>query len=54
MRQSRYLGLAKSHLQNIFIAAALNLCRLDAWLKDIPLASTRSSRFTTLKKRRGS
>ncbi len=54
LRQSRYLGLAKTHLQNIFIAAALNLCRLDAWLKDIPLASTRSSRFTTLKKRRGS
>ena len=27
VRQSRYIGLAKTHLQHILIAAALNLCR---------------------------
>lgn len=30
LRKSRYIGLAKTHLQHIFIAVALNLCRLDA------------------------
>ena len=49
LRQSRYIGLAKTHLQHIFMAAALNLCRLDAWLNDIPLAATRYSRFYALK-----
>jgi IS5 family transposase len=49
LRQSRYIGLAKTHLQHIFMAAALNLCRLDAWLNDIPFAATRYSRFCTLK-----
>jgi transposase len=48
-RQSRYIGLAKTHLQHILMAAGLNLCRLDAWLNDIPLAATRYSRFLTLK-----
>ena len=48
-RQSRYIGLAKTHLQHIFMAAGLNLCRLDAWLNDVPLAVTRYSRFMTLK-----
>jgi transposase len=52
LRKSRYVGLAKTHLQHIFIAAALNLCRLDAWLNDIPLASTRSSRFYSLKRKK--
>ncbi len=40
---------AKTHLQHIFMAAALNLCRLDAWLNDVPFAATRYSRFCTLK-----
>ena len=49
LRQSRYVGLAKTHLQHILTAAALNLCRLDNWLNDIPLASTRYSPFLALK-----
>lgn len=49
LRQSRYIGLAKTHLQHIFMAAGLNLCRLDAWLNGVPLATTRYSRFMTLK-----
>ncbi len=49
LRQSRYVGLAKTHLQHILTAAALNLYRLDNWLNDIPLAPTRYSRFMSLK-----
>ena len=51
LRQSRYIGLAKTHLQHIFMAAGLNLCRLDAWLNGVPLAPSRYSRFMTLKPR---
>ena len=49
LRQSRYVGLAKTHLQHVFMAAGLNLCRLDAWLNNVPLAATRYSRFYALK-----
>ena len=49
LRQSRYIGLAKTHLQHILMAVGLNLYRLDAWLNGIPLAPTRYSRFSTLK-----
>ena len=49
LRQSRYIGLAKTHLQHIFMAAGLNLCRLDNWLNSVPLATTRYSGFMTLK-----
>ena len=49
LRQSRYVGLAKTHLQHIFTAVAINLSRLDNWLNEIPLASTRYSRFCSLK-----
>lgn len=45
LRQSRYIGLAKSHLQNVFCAIALNFVRLDAWLNDAPIAKTRVSLF---------
>jgi hypothetical protein len=48
LRQARYRGLAKMHLQNVATAAALNLDRLAAWLDGRPLAPTRKSRFATL------
>jgi transposase len=48
LRRSRYIGLAKTHLQHILIATALNLVRLDAWLNDVPIAKTRISRFKKL------
>ena len=48
LRQSRYIGLQKTHMMQVFIACALNLVRLDAWLAGIPLAQTRSSRFKQL------
>ncbi len=48
LRQSRYIGLEKTHFQNIACAAALNLARVVAWLTEVPLAPTRKSRFAAL------
>lgn len=48
LRRSRYIGLAKTHLQHILIAAALNLVRLDAWLNELPIGKTRISSFKKL------
>jgi len=48
LRHSRYLGLARTHLQQIIIAVALNLLRTLAWLHDVPRAPTRISRFAAL------
>ena len=48
LRRSRYVGLAKTHFQNIAIAAAINITRLADWLNEVPTAKTRQSRFATL------
>lgn len=48
LRRSRYLGLAKTHLQNVLIAIAINLTRLAAWLDDQPRTKTRISHFAAL------
>lgn len=48
LRRSRYIGLAKTHLQHVLTAAAMNLIRLGAWLASTPLARTRQSAFTRL------
>jgi hypothetical protein len=48
LRRSRYIGLAKSHLQHVLTAAAMNLIRLGAWFAGTPLARTRQSAFTKL------
>jgi transposase len=48
MRRSRYTGLTKTHLQNIFIATAINLYRLVDWLNEVPLAKTRQAAFVRL------
>ena len=49
LRQSRYLGLIKTHLQQILTAVALNLLRIAEWLAEVPLAKTRISAFAALK-----
>ena len=49
LRQSRYMGLAKTHLQHIATVAALNLVRIGEWLAGIPQAKTRHSPFARLK-----
>lgn len=48
VRQARYRGLAKTHMQQIASAAAMNLNRLAAWLHDVPQAKTRTSAFSKL------
>jgi transposase len=45
LRQARYIGLAKTQLQHLLIATAMNLARVAAWLMEIPRASTRLSAF---------
>lgn len=49
LRRSRYSGLRKTHLQEIAGAAAMNLCRLNAWFNKVPLAKTRESSFYQLR-----
>jgi len=48
LRQARYRGLAKTHLQHLLSAAAINLLRASAWLAEIPRALTRQSAFALL------
>ncbi|EDX82373.1 hypothetical protein S7335_819 [Synechococcus sp. PCC 7335] len=48
MRRSRYIGLAKTHLQHLLIAAAMNVVRLSDWLDGMPHSKTRTSRFAAL------
>lgn len=48
LRRARYHGLAKTGLQGVATAAAINLDRLAAWLAGRPLAPTRTSRFAGL------
>ena len=49
LRQSRYIGLAKTHLQHLATAAALNVVRIGEWLAGTPHAPTRCSPFAHLK-----
>ena len=48
LRQCRYIGLAKSHLQHILTAAAINITRVDAWFTGRRRAKTRVSHFKAL------
>jgi transposase len=43
--------MAKTHLQQLATAAAMNLVRLDAWFEGIPHARTRISQFAALRLR---
>jgi transposase len=48
LRQTRYRGLEKTHLQHMATAAAINVDRIVAWLEERPRATTRISRFAAL------
>jgi transposase len=48
IRRARYRGLAKTHLDHVFSAVALNLIRLDAWWNGHPLDRTRTSHLARL------
>ena len=50
LRRSRYIGLRKTHLAHIAIAAAMNILRLTNWLRgDVP-EQTRTSPFKRVMK----
>jgi transposase len=49
LRRCRYIGLAKTHLQHVITAAAVNLIRIADWHSGVPTAKTRLSRFAALK-----
>jgi transposase len=48
LRRSRYIGQAKTHLQHVLVATAINLVRVANWLADVPLAKTRRTMFQRL------
>jgi transposase len=48
LRRSRYRGLAKTQLQQVLTAAALNVRRLAAWWEAHPTATTRRAPFVRL------
>lgn len=48
LRRSRYIGLAKTHLQHVLIAVAINLNRVADWLAETPRSQTRRSRFAAI------
>jgi len=48
LRRAKYIGAAKTHLQHVLTAAAIDFVRVAAWLDDVPLATTRRSAFVTL------
>jgi transposase len=48
LRHTRYRGLAKTHLDHVYTATALNLIRLNAYWNGHPLDRTRTSHLTHL------
>jgi len=48
IRRSRYDGLARTHVQHVLTAVAINLVRIDAVLTQTPRGTTRRSHFAQL------
>ncbi|WP_201380256.1 transposase [Ktedonobacter sp. SOSP1-52] len=48
LRRSRYIGEAKTHLQHLWVATALNIVRLFAWHEQRTPEQTRRSCFAAL------
>ena len=48
IRRSRYIGLSKTHLQEVATATGINLLRTINYLQQVPIAKTRVSRFARL------
>jgi transposase len=48
LRRARYRGEAKTHLQHVATAAAMNISRISDWLEGKPPEQTRTSCFTRL------
>ena len=50
LRRSRYIGLRKTHLGHVAIAAAINVIQLMSWLRREALEQTRTSPFKRVMK----
>ncbi len=48
LRRSHYIGLARTHLQHVLTATAMNVVRMSEWLAGTPRAPTRRSAFVRL------
>jgi hypothetical protein len=48
IRNARYAGIGKVHLEHIFAAVAVNLARMDAWWTGTPLQRTRTTHLARL------
>ena len=48
LRRTRYIGLAKTHLQHVVTAAATTVLRLVAWFEEVPRGFTRRSALARL------
>ncbi len=48
LRWARYRGQAKTHLQHVGTAVAINVRRVIDWLDEVPRPQTRCSHFATL------
>jgi transposase len=48
LRKCRYIGLAKTRLQHVITAVAVNLLRVAEWYNDTHSANTRIARFAAL------
>ncbi len=48
LRQSRYVGLARTRLHHVASATAINVSRIVAWFEGRPRAATRVSSFSRL------
>jgi transposase len=48
MRRTRYIGIARTHLDHVLTAVAINILRLGEWFAEIPRPKTRISPFVRL------
>ena len=48
LRRSRYWGEARTHLQHVATAVAMNFSRISDWLEGVPRERTRTSRLARL------
>jgi len=48
LRRTRYRGFAKTHLDHMLTATAINCLRLSDWITGAPKATTQHSRFARL------
>jgi hypothetical protein len=51
LRQPRYLGMAKTHLQHLLTGTAINFVRVGQWLAGKPIAKTKQPAKAALKVR---